>query len=383
MAAGAMACEDGIGGRHHGGRSADIGQGSPAGFRIQGRQMPVQEFGDEPGMPRRTVVGCNLDFHARGEQVAPHQVAAAPGAIEKPGAASRRQEARTEKWKRCDSDPACDHEHRNPGVFRLGKWMSQGAHHGDLGSWFKASQDARPAADDFIKEMDRGAPGSFSDTRHGKRPAQKGIGTLAHPDHDELRRLHGLPDFRRVQNGQEVVVTQIAVFEEGCGPAENHRRKVSVKGTPAATGRATIRSRMSSSPRPHRPPRFLTTLARMAVNATLAGAWAAALLALLPFYLNADVSLKLRHYLSLALPLVLFYAPASGLMWALLAGLVRLFAAFRVRVPWIGFRPFWRFLVADLCVLTLLFAMNLRYTRDYLPAAMIEHLQGGRCCWPW
>ena len=115
----------------------------------------------------------------------------------------------------------------------------------------------------------------------------------------------------------------------------------------------------------------------MAVNATLAGAWAAALLALLPFYLNADVSLKVRHYLSLALPLILFYAPASGLMWALLAGLVRLFAAFRVRVPWIGFRPFWRFLVADLCVLTLLYALNLRYTRDYLPAAMIRHLQGG------
>ena len=115
----------------------------------------------------------------------------------------------------------------------------------------------------------------------------------------------------------------------------------------------------------------------MAVNATLAGAWAAALLALLPFYLNADVSLKVLHYLSLALPLILFYAPASGLMWALLAGLVRLFAAFRVRVPWIGFRPFWRFLVADLCVLTLLYALNLRYTRDYLPAAMIRHLQGG------
>jgi hypothetical protein len=115
----------------------------------------------------------------------------------------------------------------------------------------------------------------------------------------------------------------------------------------------------------------------MAVNATLAGAWAAALLALLPFYLNADVSLKLRHYLSLALPLILFYAPAGGLMWALLAGLVRLFAAFRVRVPWIGFRPFWRFLVADLCVLTLLYALNLHYARDYLPAAMISHLLGG------
>lgn len=135
--------------------------------------------------------------------------------------------------------------------------------------------------------------------------------------------------------------------------------------------------RMSSSPRPHGPPWFPTTLARMAVNATLAGAWAAALLALLPFYLNADVSLKLRHYLSLALPIILFYAPASGLMWALLAGIIRLFAAFRVRVPWVGFRPFWRFLVADLCVLAVVYALNLRSSRDYLPAAMIGNLQAG------
>jgi len=134
--------------------------------------------------------------------------------------------------------------------------------------------------------------------------------------------------------------------------------------------------RMSTSPRLQRIPRTRTTLARMAVNAALAGAWAALLLALLPFFLNADVPLTPRNYSSLAGPMVLFYAPASGLLWALLAGVVRLFAAFRVRVPWLGFRPFWRFLVADLWVLTLLYGVNLRQARDYLPASMTEILLG-------
>jgi hypothetical protein len=134
--------------------------------------------------------------------------------------------------------------------------------------------------------------------------------------------------------------------------------------------------RMSTPPRSQRIPRTRTTLARMAVNAALAGAWAALLLALLPFFLNADVPLTLRNYGLLAWPLVLFYAPVSGLIWALLAGVVRLFAAFRVRVPWLGFRPFWRFLVADLWVLTLLYGVNLRQGRDYLPASMTTILLG-------
>ena len=114
----------------------------------------------------------------------------------------------------------------------------------------------------------------------------------------------------------------------------------------------------------------------MAVNAALAGAWAALLLALLPFFLNADVPLTPRNYWALAWPMMLFYAPASGLLWALLAGIVRLFAAFRVRVPWLGFRPFWRFLVADLWILTLLYAVNLSHGREYLPASMTTILRG-------
>lgn len=339
--------------------------------------MPVQELGDETGVSRRAVVGCDLHLDTGGKQVPAHQIATAPGAIQKPGVVTRRQEARAEQWKRGDSDPACDQVHRGLGVFRRREWPPQGSDHGDPGPGLQAGKDARASADNFVQKLDRGAVGPLPDACHGERPAQKGIGTLSHADHDELRRFRARADLRRVQNGQKVVMTQIEVFKEAYRTAENHRCKVSVSQTPAATGRATIRPRMSSSSRPHRPPRFSTTLARMAVNATLAGAWAAALLALLPFYLNADVSLNLRNYLSLALPLILFYAPASGLMWALLAGLVRLFAAFRVRVPWIGFRPFWRFLVADLCVLTLLFGLNLRYTRDYLPAAMIRHLQVG------
>ena len=133
---------------------------------------------------------------------------------------------------------------------------------------------------------------------------------------------------------------------------------------------------MSTSPRQQRLPRTRTTLARMAVNAALAGAWAALLLALLPFFLNADVPLTPRNYWTLAWPMMLFYAPASGLLWALLAGIVRLFAAFRVRVPWLGFRPFWRFLVADLWILTLLYAVNLNHGRDYLPASMTTILRG-------
>jgi len=114
----------------------------------------------------------------------------------------------------------------------------------------------------------------------------------------------------------------------------------------------------------------------MAVNATLAGVWASGLLALLVFFLNAGVSLTPRHYWPLAWPVILFYAPASGLAWALLAGTVRLFATFRMRIPWVGFRPVWRFLVADLCLLVLLYAHNLREARDYLPGAMREHLLG-------
>ena len=90
-------------------------------------------------------------------------------------------------------------------------------------------------------------------------------------------------------------------------------------------------------------PRARTTLARLAVNATLAGAWGAGLLALLVFFLNSDTTLTLRTYWPLAISLIVFYGLVSGLFWALLVGMVRLFAAFRVRVPWIGFRPFWRF----------------------------------------
>jgi hypothetical protein len=112
------------------------------------------------------------------------------------------------------------------------------------------------------------------------------------------------------------------------------------------------------------------------VNATLAGFWAAGLLALLVFFLNPGVSLTPRHYWPLAGPIILFYAPASGLVWALLAGAVRLFATFRARTPWVGFRPVWRFLVADLCLLVLLYAHNLRAARDYLPGALREHLLG-------
>jgi hypothetical protein len=114
----------------------------------------------------------------------------------------------------------------------------------------------------------------------------------------------------------------------------------------------------------------------MAVNATLAGVWASGLLALLVFFLNAGVSLTPRHYWPLAGPIILFYAPASGLAWALLAGLVRLFATFRMRIPWVGFRPVWRFLVADLCLLVPLYVHNLREAGDYLPGAMREHLLG-------
>ncbi len=133
---------------------------------------------------------------------------------------------------------------------------------------------------------------------------------------------------------------------------------------------------MASSKRLSRPPRARTTLARMAVNATLAGLWAAGILALLIFYLNPGVRLTMRTYWPVAAPVILFYAPASGLLWTILAGVVRLFAAFRVRIPWVGFRPFYRFLVADLCLLAVLFARNLRLVRDYLPPAMVSHLRG-------
>jgi hypothetical protein len=114
----------------------------------------------------------------------------------------------------------------------------------------------------------------------------------------------------------------------------------------------------------------------MAVNATVAGVWAAGLLALLVFFLNSGVSLKPRTYWPLAASVMLFYAPASGVGWALLAGAVRLFATFRGRIPWLGFRPVWRFLMADLCLLAGLYVYNLREARDYLPAAMRTHLQG-------
>ena len=120
--------------------------------------------------------------------------------------------------------------------------------------------------------------------------------------------------------------------------------------------------------------RARTTLSRLAVNATLAGFWASALLALLVFYLDSSVSLTPRNYWPVASVVVLAYGPASGIAWALLAGAVRLFVAFRVPVPWVGFRPFWRFLVADFCLLCAAYAHNLRLSRDYLPAAMQDHL---------
>ncbi|MFQ5768592.1 MAG: alkaline phosphatase family protein, partial [Acidobacteriota bacterium] len=128
--------------------------------------------------------------------------------------------------------------------------------------------------------------------------------------------------------------------------------------------------------RPRLSPRARTTLPRLAVNATLAGLWASSLLALLVFFLNPDISLRLRSFPPVAGPMMLFYAPLSGLVWAVLAGGVRLFATFRVRVPWVGFRPFWRFLVADLCLLAAVYALNLSRNQDYLPSDMNTHLLG-------
>ena len=120
--------------------------------------------------------------------------------------------------------------------------------------------------------------------------------------------------------------------------------------------------------------RARTTLPRLAVNATLAGFWAAALLALLIFYVNSSVTLTPRNYLPLAFLMMAIYGPVSGVIWSLLAGAVRLFVAFRVRIPWVGFRPFWRFLVADFFLLSLLYVYNLARLRDYLPQKMVTHL---------
>ncbi|MFQ5669150.1 MAG: alkaline phosphatase family protein [Acidobacteriota bacterium] len=133
---------------------------------------------------------------------------------------------------------------------------------------------------------------------------------------------------------------------------------------------------MRIAPSSRRLPRARTILLRLAVNATLAGWAASVLLVLLVFYLNSGVSLTARNYFPLAFPILLFYGPISGLVLTALAGVIRLFAAFRVSTPWIGFRPFWRFLVADLWLLSLLYAYNLSEARDYLPVAMIRHLQG-------
>jgi type I phosphodiesterase/nucleotide pyrophosphatase len=125
-----------------------------------------------------------------------------------------------------------------------------------------------------------------------------------------------------------------------------------------------------------RPPRARTTLPRLMVNATLAGVWAAALVVLLIFFLNPGVRLTPRTFLPLAWSLVTALALISGVLWALGAGLVRVFVTFRVRVPWIGFRPFWRFLVVDLCLVAGLYAWNLAEAQEYLPAGMLRRLEG-------
>ncbi|MFQ5718389.1 MAG: alkaline phosphatase family protein [Acidobacteriota bacterium] len=120
--------------------------------------------------------------------------------------------------------------------------------------------------------------------------------------------------------------------------------------------------------------RARTTLSRLAVNATLAGFWASALLALLVFYVNSGVSLTTRSFLSVALPVAVVYAPLTGIVWAMLAGMVRLFVAFRIPVPWVGFRTFWRFLVGDFFLVCLAYLHNLDQARDYLPITIQRSL---------